>query len=288
MNSKNIRLLRLVLKISWTYFRLEARCWSNRIVFQGMTLCLFELLHSVVEVHVFNSFFITWVIFLPGSRGSDEAKVSKSGDVDDWKLASLVDSLPLEAAAFDSDDDGGSDSDSSSDSNRDNNGGDGGHGVIIAEKTNAKIVDIGFADSEWTTFSEAGLDYKKTKGIIKWAEGLGVRITVKDLEPTMEGTRMDNRILIPRILNHQFSDGVLISRLVQRLERSNPLPGFEPYPKNAAQRTQNLRRCIEHLARSNKKLTWQSLSFCEDDILQGNLKTTFTLLSDIKVAYTHR
>lgn len=222
---------------------------------------------------------------LVGSHGSEEVKVSRSGDADDWKLASLVDSLPLEDAAFDSDSEDESDSDSSSNRNssRDNNA-----GGAVTEKANAKIIEIGFTDSEWISFSEAELDYKKTKGVIKWAEGLGVRITVKDLEPIMEGTRMDSRILIPRILKHQFSDGVLISRLVQRLERSNPLPGFEPYPKSAAQRTQNLRRCIEHLARSNKKLTWQSLSFCEEDILQGNLKTTFTLLSDIKVAYTHR
>ena len=39
---------------------------------------------------------------LVGSHGSEEAKVSRSGDADDWKLASLVDSLPLEDAAFDS------------------------------------------------------------------------------------------------------------------------------------------------------------------------------------------
>ena len=221
--------------------------------------------------------------------GSDEAKVSGSEDAEDWKIASLVDSLPLDEAAFDSDSDSDSDSNSDSGRGKDNGAGnDAARDAHVAEKANGRNGRSEFADSEWLSFSEAGLDYKKAKGIIKWAEGLGVRITVKDLEPNMEGTRMDSRILIPRILNHQFSDGVLISRLVQRLERSNPLPGFEPYPKSAAQRTQNLRRCIEHLARSNKKLTWQSLSFCEEDILQGNLKTTFALLSDIKVAYTHR
>ena len=207
-----------------------------------------------------------------GQRGINEQKEKKSRGQDDqdedWKIASLVDALPLDAAAFDSDEDQEQDPDQGQDDNDDPSS-----GTAKPQSKNA----IYFTDSEWISFTDAGLDAKKATSVIKWAEGLGIRITVKDLET--DG---------PRVLKHQFSDGVLICRLIQKLERSNPLPGFEPYPRTAAQRTQNLRRCIEHLARNNKKLTWKSLSFCEEDVLKGNIKSTFALLSDIKSAYSHR
>eukprot|EP01038_Epipyxis_sp_PR26KG_P004370 gene4370-6182_t len=114
------------------------------------------------------------------------------------------------------------------------------------------------------------VDRSQLKSIIQWIEELGVKIW------------HHNYMLLSEL---EFSDGVILSRVVQKLERISPLPGFNASPTTTAQKIVNIRRSLEYIADKNRKIPLRILS-CEEDILSGNLVTTLALFSMIKKAYT--
>lgn len=86
-------------------------------------------------------------------------------------------------------------------------------------------------------------------------------------------------------LGEIFQDGVLLGRLIQRLERRE-IPGLEMRPKHHAQKLQNIRRSLEFLAQFNHRIPLRTLS-CEEEISRGDGAVVLALLCAIKHAYLH-
>ncbi len=121
--------------------------------------------------------------------------------------------------------------------------------------------------------------------LMKWLADVGLRVSLDDDERDgeREGETVDDVTRFGRL----FTDGVLLGRLVQKLERMS-IPGFELKPKTQAQRLQNVRRSLECLADRNKRLTLRSLSV-EEEVLAGDGLVMLTLLDNIRKAYAlHR
>jgi hypothetical protein len=86
------------------------------------------------------------------------------------------------------------------------------------------------------------------------------------------------RVTIPSL-----TDGVLLCKLIQRLERSGALPGFTAYPRSRAQKLQNIRKVLEVLSRK-KRIPLSSLAI-EEEIIEGNATVVVDLLHRIKDVY---
>lgn len=78
-----------------------------------------------------------------------------------------------------------------------------------------------------------------------------------------------------------FCDGVIFSKIVQRLDRFATLPGFVASPKSRAQRVQNIRRVFDFLKEHHKRIPLSILSNPEE-IADGNLMRTMEVLTAMK------
>jgi hypothetical protein len=96
---------------------------------------------------------------------------------------------------------------------------------------------------------------------------------------------VDLNITAPFIRKDQFSDGVIFCRLIQKLDRINQIPGFQPFPKSSAQKTNNIRRFLEYLVDNKNKISLSIIVGCEDALRNGDLVQTFNLLAKIRKLY---
>lgn len=82
-------------------------------------------------------------------------------------------------------------------------------------------------------------------------------------------------------------DGVILCRLVEKLERVGRLSGTVDAPVNSpAQRVQNVRRAMDYLKKGCSKLP-VSAFMCENEIVEGKLETIVSLLMKLKKAYMY-
>jgi len=84
-------------------------------------------------------------------------------------------------------------------------------------------------------------------------------------------------------LGNFFKDGAAFARLLQKLTRIT-LTGIEMKPKSSGQKTQNIRKCLELLTQSNKRIPARVLN-CEEALLLGNGTQILRLLIHIKRAF---
>ena len=71
----------------------------------------------------------------------------------------------------------------------------------------------------------------------------------------------DYNIYIPT-----FSDGIILGKLIQKLERCGPINGWTEQPKSRAQKLQNIRKILNYLS-NNNKIPLSSLAI-EEEILK--------------------
>ena len=83
-----------------------------------------------------------------------------------------------------------------------------------------------------------------------------------------------------------LSDGALLCRLVEKLERCDRLPGTVDAPvASSAQRVQNVRRAMDKLKQGCAKLPVSAFMY-GDEIVDGRLEA-IVLLTRLKKAYAH-
>jgi hypothetical protein len=92
------------------------------------------------------------------------------------------------------------------------------------------------------------------------------------------------------LLLPSFQDGVLFGKLIQKLERKgNELSflfkGFTEYPKNRAQKLQNIRKVLSFLVREKKIPESAGGVSVEEEILEGNSVVIIDLLLKIRDVY---
>lgn len=109
--------------------------------------------------------------------------------------------------------------------------------------------------------------------IKKWLHAVGIRI------PDLDAAGTD----VLQVLGAMFSDGVLLGRLVQKLERDS-ISGLEAHPKTTAQKLQNVRRVLDFLAEHNKRIPLRALG-CEQEVLEGDGRVVLELLESIRKGY---
>lgn len=84
--------------------------------------------------------------------------------------------------------------------------------------------------------SDKGIEFLKrqrdARSMLKWIRSLG--LAVRDEGALLNGGVIGNKMV-------EFSDGVLLCQLAQRLTRVAALPGFVIEPKSSAQKVQNIR-----------------------------------------------
>ena len=98
--------------------------------------------------------------------------------------------------------------------------------------------------------------------------------------------------LIPQLLDeshdydflNEFPDGILLCRLVCKLEKLVDNKWVVMHPKSSAQRLQNIRKALEIVSEKNKHIPLSALA-CEDGLLAGNKETCMSLLLALKRGY---
>eukprot|EP00981_Chlorochromonas_danica_P002748 scaffold537_cov180-Ochromonas_danica.AAC.53 len=85
-------------------------------------------------------------------------------------------------------------------------------------------------------------------------------------------------------LGRLFSDGVLLVRLVQRLERVDLVAVTAGLPKTNAQKRQNIRRALQCLADRQKRIPLRALAI-EEEVAEGEGSALFSLLLLLRKVY---
>ena len=120
--------------------------------------------------------------------------------------------------------------------------------------------------------------YKEIGLIMRWLEGVGIVLKRDDQLPIQKG----ESITLP-----VFSDGIVLCKLVQTLNRSGQIPGsvLQQPIKTNAQRLQNIRRALETLC-LDKRFPFHILTL-ENDILNGQALAIVKILLLIKKIFKH-
>jgi hypothetical protein len=120
---------------------------------------------------------------------------------------------------------------------------------------------------------------KSLTTVFRWLVKLGlIPSSSPPLEIPKDSVRDSDLLFIP-----SFQDGVLLAKLIQRLERCDPISGVTQQPKSRAQKLQNIRKVLNFLSQ-NKKIPLSALSI-EEEILEGNSIAIVDLLLKIKDVY---
>eukprot|EP00826_Nyctotherus_ovalis_P016715 TRINITY_DN14851_c0_g1_i17.p1 TRINITY_DN14851_c0_g1~~TRINITY_DN14851_c0_g1_i17.p1 ORF type:complete len:204 (-),score=18.72 TRINITY_DN14851_c0_g1_i17:193-804(-) len=115
--------------------------------------------------------------------------------------------------------------------------------------------------------SIAGISESKNEvKLVEWIKQLGVKVKVPLCSSFFE----------------QFRDGVLLVRIVEKLERK-AIRGICEHPKSPANSLHNIRKALEML-KLKKNIPVEYLH-SEGEILKGNKSVVIGLLNSIKLAY---
>jgi len=132
------------------------------------------------------------------------------------------------------------------------------------DKSSLRLAAAGVLDSK---------HMKSAATAFRWLTRLGL---VSGMPPYEVGD--NGQVTMPSL-----SDGVLLGKLLQHLERSSSLPGFTEKPKCRAQRLQNIRKVLGALSK-NKQIPLSALSI-EEDILSGRVDSIVELILRIRDVY---
>lgn len=124
--------------------------------------------------------------------------------------------------------------------------------------------------------SSAGGGSDSLAATLQWVE----EVCGQSLLPSFSGLNESDALAQ---LGRLFSDGVLLVRLVERLERVD-LVAVTTQPKTSAQKRQNIRRALQCLADRQKRVPLRALAI-EEEVAEGEGSALWTLLLLLRKVY---